>query len=82
MVSQGIRGRPDYDFARTLVGLDAESDAAKDDMLWLDPNGFCEVPKIQVYVRTGLAYSLIKAYQSLLFVVVRILNVTNWLRQN
>ncbi|KAG8794500.1 alpha mannosidase-like protein [Serendipita sp. 398] len=45
----GIRNRPDYDYARTLVGLPTSGDASTDDLEWSTPYGTCEVPSYDTF---------------------------------
>jgi len=47
---QGIRSRPEYEYARHLAGNDMAGSAAADDSEWWDAHGMCEVPKVDVYV--------------------------------
>lgn len=75
----GIRNRPDYDFARTLVGFDMESAAAKQDLAFLEPGGVCEVPKIKVHVRRTL---FVPRWRLILCSVIRIFAFTNRICEN
>ncbi|KAG8835874.1 alpha mannosidase-like protein [Serendipita sp. 399] len=45
----GIRNRPDYDYARTLVDLPTNGEAATEDLDWSTPYGICEVPKYDIF---------------------------------
>lgn len=45
----GIRGRPDADYSRELVALDANE---LDALNW-SPSGWCEKPKAELFVRFG-----------------------------
>lgn len=46
-----IRTRQDTEFARLTVGLDENSSASLDDSAYWLPEGWCELPKIDIYVR-------------------------------
>lgn len=50
----GIRGRPEYEYARHLAGNDMFGDVANGDSKWWDAHGICEVPKVDVFVSVSL----------------------------
>lgn len=50
-LSHGVRDRPDYDYARTLVGLSYDGEIAAQDSAWWKPYGVCEVPEVEIFVR-------------------------------
>lgn len=44
---QGVRAKPYMEYARTLVG----ASATEADKKWWFPDGWCEKPKVDIYVR-------------------------------
>jgi mannosidase alpha-like ER degradation enhancer 1 len=52
----GMHYRPDTDYARMIVGMpETEADAR-----YWSPDGWCEVPPVQLYVRSPLIYAMRK----------------------
>lgn len=47
-----IRTRQDVEFARLTVGLKENSSASLDDSVYWSSEGWCELPKMDLYVRT------------------------------
>lgn len=45
-LTQGIRSRADVDYARHLTGMNPE----KIDTYLASPDGWCEVPRVELYV--------------------------------
>ncbi|CAG7849149.1 ER degradation-enhancing alpha-mannosidase-like protein 1 Flags: Precursor [Serendipita indica DSM 11827] len=48
-LSYGIRSRPDYDYARTLVDFVPADTEFDPDVLWSQPYGLCEVPTVEIF---------------------------------
>lgn len=48
-LSSNIRSRSDYDYARSLVGLEPDGAAATHDSFWSRPYGICEVPHVELF---------------------------------
>jgi ER degradation enhancer, mannosidase alpha-like 1 len=47
-LSQGIRSRHDFDYSRELMSLLPQE---ADEYIW-SPNGWCEKPRVELFVRT------------------------------